>query len=95
MALPVEIEDAGDELGVGDRRAAGEQLLEIASLKIPISRWRVVCGLSETIASFSPRYRFIKVDLPALGRPTSATVPAWSLGSVGIQLPAWPWPHSQ
>src|SRR5688500_6141046 len=38
-------------------------------------RWRVVCGLSETIASFTPTRRLSSVDLPAFGRPTSATKP--------------------
>ena len=33
-----------------------------------ISR-RVVCGLSETIATFPPTIRFTSVDLPAFGRP--------------------------
>ena len=39
-----------------------------------ISR-RVVCGLSETIATLSPTIRFTSVDLPAFGRPASATKP--------------------
>src|SRR5688572_448557 len=47
---------------------------------MPTRRWRVVCGLSETIASFSPSTRLSSVDLPALGRPTSATAPALAAG---------------
>ncbi len=39
-------------------------------------RLRVVWGLGVTIASFSPTMRFISVDLPTLGRPRIATVPA-------------------
>jgi hypothetical protein len=35
----------------------------------------VVCGLSETIAIFSPISRLSSVDLPALGRPTIDTKP--------------------
>ena len=35
--------------------------------------WRVVCGLFETAAIFSPTSRFRSVDLPAFGRPTKAT----------------------
>ena len=31
---------------------------------------RVVCGLSETMASFVPTIRLSSVDLPAFGRPT-------------------------
>ncbi len=36
---------------------------------------RVVCGLSETIATFWPTMALISVDLPTLGRPASATKP--------------------
>src|SRR5687768_2762482 len=42
---------------------------------MPTIRVRVVCGLLETMASFSARSRLSSVDLPALGRPTSATEP--------------------
>ncbi len=42
---------------------------------MPTIRWRVVCGLSETAATRSPTSRLSSVDLPAFGRPTSATVP--------------------
>jgi len=38
-------------------------------------RVRVVCGLAETAAMCSPTSALSKVDLPALGRPTRATVP--------------------
>ena len=38
-------------------------------------RVRVVCGLSETIASLCPTMRFSSVDLPAFGRPTKETKP--------------------
>src|SRR5215204_3835193 len=41
----------------------------------PAIRVRVVCGLSETMASFCPRMRLRSVDLPALGRPRKATKP--------------------
>ena len=36
-------------------------------------RWRVVCGLRVTMASFSPTSAFSSVDLPALGRPMMET----------------------
>ncbi len=39
-------------------------------------RLRVVCGLGVTMASFSPTIRLSSVDLPTLGRPRMATVPA-------------------
>src|SRR6266516_974485 len=38
-------------------------------------RFLVVCGLSDTIATFSPTRRFTRVDLPTFGRPTTATSP--------------------
>ena len=41
----------------------------------PRTAERVVCGLSETMASFWPRRALSRVDLPTLGRPTSATSP--------------------
>ena len=36
---------------------------------------RVVCGLSETIATFAPTTALASVDLPTLGRPASAMKP--------------------
>src|ERR671924_1376239 len=36
---------------------------------------RVVCGLSETIATLRPTIPLTRVDLPTLGRPASATKP--------------------
>src|ERR1700689_3721505 len=38
-------------------------------------RLRVVCGLGEMIASFSPTSALSRVDLPALGRPRMQTKP--------------------
>ena len=50
------------------------------STAIPISRARVVCALSLTIATFWPTSALTKVDLPALGAPMTAAKPgAWSL----------------
>ena len=37
---------------------------------------RVVCGLSDTIATFCPTSAFTRVDLPTFGRPTTATIAA-------------------
>jgi hypothetical protein len=39
---------------------------------------RVVCGLSETMASLVPTSRFSSVDLPAFGRPMNETNPTSS-----------------
>src|SRR5699024_1060168 len=36
---------------------------------------RVVCGLVDVIATFSPTRALVSVDLPTLGRPTRATKP--------------------
>ena len=41
----------------------------------PSTRWRVVCGRGVTMLSFCPSSAFSSVDLPTLGRPTSATKP--------------------
>ena len=45
---------------------------------------RVVCGLDEVMATFSPTSALVSVDLPALGRPTMQAkpdrCPLWSLG---------------
>src|SRR5262252_4444170 len=49
----------------------------------PSTRVRVVCGLSETIATFSPTSALTSVDLPALGRPTTAISPTLIAGSGG------------
>ena len=38
--------------------------------------WRVVCGLAEVMATFWPTRALVRVDLPALGRPTSTANPA-------------------
>src|SRR5215210_2033234 len=38
-------------------------------------RVRVVCGLSEVMATLVPTMRFTSVDLPTLGRPTKVTNP--------------------
>jgi len=42
---------------------------------MPRTARRVVCGLSEVIATFSPTIAFSRVDLPALGRPTKQANP--------------------
>ncbi len=54
-------------------------------------RVRVVCGLSETMASFVPTSRFSNVDLPALGRPMNEMNPTFKrsspLSGVGTASP--------
>src|SRR6266702_434290 len=50
----------------------------------PRMRVRVVCGLGETMATFSPSTRLRRVDLPTLGRPTMATKPARSFAGSGV-----------
>src|SRR5205823_5415436 len=41
----------------------------------PRMRWRVVCGLGVTIASFVPMITLSNVDLPTLGAPMIVTKP--------------------
>ena len=42
---------------------------------MPRMVWRVVCGRADMIATFSPTRAFVRVDLPALGRPTRQAKP--------------------
>src|SRR5581483_1003634 len=42
---------------------------------IPNRRRRVVCGLSETMATLLPQRALTRVDLPTFGRPATATKP--------------------
>ena len=52
------------------------------SLQMPDTLCLVVWALAVTIDSCSPRMWFIRVDLPALGRPMMAAKPIlWSVGS--------------
>src|SRR5260370_38542897 len=46
-----------------------------ACVAIPRSNVRVVCTLWETIATLAPTTALIRVDLPTLGTPNSATNP--------------------
>src|SRR3954464_15803629 len=45
---------------------------------MPITRRRVVCGLSEVIATLPPASAFTSVDLPTFGRPATATKPLFN-----------------
>ena len=47
---------------------------------MPRTACRVVCGLLEVIATFSPTSALVSVDLPALGRPTKQAKPARCCG---------------
>src|SRR5690606_29419645 len=42
---------------------------------MPRTVWRVVWGRPEVIATFSPTSAFVRVDLPAFGRPTTHANP--------------------
>ena len=44
-------------------------------LRMPRTRWRVVCGLSETIDTLAPQMALTSDDLPTFGRPTNVTNP--------------------
>src|SRR5690625_4338988 len=48
---------------------------ESSPVTMPRIARRVVCGLVEVIATFSPTRALVRVDLPTLGRPTRATNP--------------------
>ena len=53
-----------------------EDELVVVAVDDPAIRRRVVCGLSETIATLPPASAFTSVDLPTFGRPATATNPA-------------------
>ena len=42
-----------------------------------VMRLRVVCGLGETIATFSPTRAFVSVDLPTFGLPHIVIIAAF------------------
>ena len=42
-----------------------------------VMRLRVVWGLGETIATFSPTRAFVSVDLPTFGRPQIVIIAAF------------------
>ena len=46
---------------------------------IPLIAFRVVCGIDETIETFSPEAVFKNVDFPAEGRPIIVTTPLFIL----------------
>ena len=70
---------AGRPVSVARRRPADDS-------SAPRIRFLVVCGLSETMASFVPTMRLSSVDLPALGRPMNETNPDFI--SAGLLAPA-------
>lgn len=51
---------------------------------MPRTVCRVVCGWSAVIATFWPTRAFVRVDLPALGRPTKQAKPARWAASAGF-----------
>src|SRR6266567_9417688 len=55
--------------------AAGCMPLRASTSTTPAMRLRVVCGLAETMATFSPVSALSSVLFPALGRPRMATNP--------------------
>src|SRR3990170_755738 len=50
----------------------------VSPFAIPRMRRRVVCGLSDTIATLPPQSAFTSVDLPTFGRPATATKPLFN-----------------
>ena len=61
----------------GAGRPAGRRARAATSSRVATPRIarRVVCGLSETIATLRPTIALTSVDLPTFGRPASATKP--------------------
>ena len=51
---------------------------------MPRTTRRVVCGLLEVMATFSPTSALVRVDLPALGRPTKQAKPVRCGAAVGV-----------
>ena len=76
---------ARDDIGVDERRVgvmvrgrwipgvSRKTICASGRSRTPRTWLRVVWGLGLTMAIFCPRSWFIKVDLPALGRPTTVT----------------------
>jgi hypothetical protein len=60
---------------------------DVAVVRTPRICVRVVCGRSETIATFVPTSRFTSVDFPTLGRPTSETNPERNPGVGSVTMP--------
>ena len=62
------------------RRVEDDHLGVVASVRMPTMRSRVDCGFGLTMLSFCPTMRLRRVDLPALGLPTTVTIPARVMG---------------
>ena len=58
-----------------EAREVDQHELVAVTVRDPCTRCRVVCGLSETIATLPPQSALTSVDLPTFGRPASATKP--------------------
>ena len=54
--------------------------------EMPTMRWRVVWGRGVTMLTFCPTRALSRVDLPTLGRPTSAAKPLWNSGDGGCDM---------
>ena len=52
-----------------------EHDLFVGRVSTPMMRWRVVCGLSDTMLILRPQIALTSDDLPTLGRPTNVTKP--------------------
>src|SRR5690606_16951236 len=61
---------------------------ESSRVTMPRIARRVVCGLVEVIATFSPTSALVRVDLPTLGRPTRATNPARCTPPLSAPVPS-------
>src|SRR6185437_3072997 len=57
------------------------------SVRMPVIRWRVVCGFFDVMLMRAPTSAFSSVDLPTDGRPAIATWPARCGASSAIAAP--------
>ena len=63
------LSDAGHNLGDVASLVLAMLAFRLQKVHTPLMRLRVVCGLCDTIAIFSPTRRFRSVDFPTFGRP--------------------------
>ncbi|BAS12139.1 hypothetical protein AHiyo8_04420 [Arthrobacter sp. Hiyo8] len=85
MASTSERVSATRSLSLLPRRVRGRWRPGVSTrISCASSRWTmprivclVVCGFAEVMATFWPTKALVRVDLPALGRPTRTENPAW------------------
>src|SRR5512137_1184675 len=61
-----------------------------SAVRMPVTRWRVVCAFFDVMLTFSPTRWLSSVDLPTFGRPTIATWPQRCAGGGGASATGGP-----